>query len=64
MGILVYSLFWAMQDLYHQPWLGNTCAAVEDFFLKGFRVSCRRLNNWKRVLGDVILQVINKDPPI
>ena len=20
MGIMVYSLFWVMQDLYHQPW--------------------------------------------
>ena len=23
MGILVYSLFWLMQDLHHQPYLGT-----------------------------------------
>ena len=33
MGIMVYSLFWVMQDLYHQPSL----LYVPSLFEQGFR---------------------------
>ena len=31
MGIMVYSLLWVMQDLYHQPSLGRMFGLSENF---------------------------------
>ena len=58
MGIMVYSLFWVMQDLYHQPYLNSNSPT-------SFRVPCHDFvkNSPAKKVGFLGVQANPKFPP-